>query len=56
MARKVIIAGNWKMNKTATEAKVLVEELKAKVKDITSVEIVVCPPFTLVLANLSKLH
>jgi triosephosphate isomerase len=46
MARKVIIAGNWKMNKTATEAKVLVEELKAKVKDITSVEIVVCPPFT----------
>ena len=46
MARKVIIAGNWKMNKTASEAKALVEELKAKVKDITSVEIVVCPPFT----------
>ena len=46
MARKVIIAGNWKMNKTASEAKALVEELKGKVKDITSVEIVVCPPFT----------
>ena len=46
MARKVIIAGNWKMNKTASEAKALVEELKAKVKDISSVDIVVCPPFT----------
>ncbi len=46
MARKVIIAGNWKMNKTASEAKTLVEELKAKVKDISSVDIVVCPPFT----------
>lgn len=50
MARKVIIAGNWKMNKTASEAKALVEELKAKVKDITSVEIVVCPPFTSIAA------
>ncbi len=46
MARKVIIAGNWKMNKTASEAQALVEELKAKVQDISSVEIVVCPPFT----------
>ena len=27
--RKTIIAGNWKMNKTATEAKKFVEELKA---------------------------
>ena len=26
--RKVIIAGNWKMNKTRAEAKVLIEELK----------------------------
>ena len=25
--RKAIIAGNWKMNKTATEAKALISEL-----------------------------
>jgi triosephosphate isomerase len=46
MARKVIIAGNWKMNKTASEAKALVEELKTKVQDISAVDIIVCPPFT----------
>ena len=27
--RKTIIAGNWKMNKTATETKTFAEELKA---------------------------
>lgn len=50
MSRKVIIAGNWKMNKTAAEAKSLVEELKAKVSNVTAVEIVVCPPFTSICA------
>ncbi len=28
MARRKIVAGNWKMNKTPTEAVALVEELK----------------------------
>lgn len=46
MARKVIIAGNWKMNNTASEAKTLVEELIPKVADVTDAEIVVCPTFT----------
>lgn len=46
MARKVIIAGNWKMNKTAAEGKALVEELKPLVAGITAADIVVCPPFT----------
>ena len=31
--RKAIIAGNWKMNKTATEAAKLVDELIPAVKD-----------------------
>ncbi len=44
--RKIIIAGNWKLNKTPREAAVLVEELKREVLDIESVDIVVCPPFT----------
>ena len=43
--RKPIIAGNWKMNKTAGETKTLIEELKPLVSDVTSVDIVVCPPF-----------
>ena len=44
--RKPIIAGNWKMYKTVHEAKTLVSELSAAVKDVTDVEAVVCPPFT----------
>ncbi len=45
-ARKAIIAGNWKMNKTRPEAKALLEELKPLVADVKSVEIVACVPFT----------
>ncbi len=45
---KVIIAGNWKMNKTASEGKELVEALKPLVADVCpcKAEIIVCPPFT----------
>ncbi len=43
--RKVVIAGNWKMNKTANEARALVEALKPLVADVNQAEIVVCPPF-----------
>ncbi len=47
MSRKLIVAGNWKMNKTASEGKALVEALKNEAAGICScVEIVVCPPFT----------
>ena len=44
--RKAVIAGNWKMNKTRPEAKALLTELAPMVKDIKSVEIVACVPFT----------
>ena len=43
--RKAIIAGNWKMNKTATEAKALINELIPAVKD-AGCEVVICVPFT----------
>ena len=47
MARKVFIAGNWNMNKTAAEAKALCEELKASCAQFgDKVEIAVCPTFT----------
>jgi len=44
--RKIIIAGNWKMNKTSLEAMELVNLLKRELADISKVDIVVCPPFT----------
>ena len=44
--RKIIIAGNWKLNKTSRESMSLVEELKREVSNIDGVDIVVCPPFT----------
>jgi triosephosphate isomerase len=40
-----LIAGNWKMFKTVSEAVVFAKELKAIVKDVMDVEIVVAPSF-----------
>jgi triosephosphate isomerase len=40
-----IIAGNWKMNTTATEAAELVKAMKKKLNSISGVEKVLCPPF-----------
>lgn len=45
-ARTPIIAGNWKLNTVAADAKALVQDLLARVKDVAATEIVVCPPFT----------
>ncbi len=44
--RKPIIAGNWKMNKTNSEAVALAGDLKRHLSDCTGVDIVICPPFT----------
>ncbi len=44
--RKIIIAGNWKLNKTSLEAIDLVNSLKRELADVTTVDVVVCPPFT----------
>jgi triosephosphate isomerase (TIM) len=44
--RKLIVAGNWKMNKTVAEALEFVRELKSELANIKEVDIVVCPPFT----------
>src|SRR5215510_13545875 len=51
--RKLIIAGNWKMNKTVAEALDLVSDLKIELANIKEVDIVVCPPFT-ALCDVSK--
>ena len=42
--RKTIIAGNWKMNKTASEGKALLDELKPAVGKAKWCEVVACVP------------
>jgi triosephosphate isomerase (TIM) len=51
--RKLLIAGNWKMNKTAAEALDLVQSLRRELASVKEVDIVVCPPYT-ALSAVSK--
>lgn len=43
--RVPMVAGNWKMNKTAAEARQLVEEMLPGLEAVSSVENLICPPF-----------
>src|SRR5512145_2898542 len=51
--RRLIIAGNWKMNKTVAEALDLVNGIKRELGSVKEVDIVACPPFT-ALSEVSK--
>jgi triosephosphate isomerase len=42
-----LLAANWKMNMTRREARVMVEDLLARVGDLRDREAVICPPFHL---------
>ncbi|MFA5858053.1 MAG: triose-phosphate isomerase [Elusimicrobiota bacterium] len=44
--RKPLIAGNWKMYKTVSEAAAMLNDFKAKVADVKDAEIVICPVYT----------
>jgi len=44
-ARKAMVAGNWKMNKTLSETATLLTELKPLLTEFDNVDLVVCPPF-----------
>jgi triosephosphate isomerase len=45
--RTILIVGNWKMNKTASEAATFVRELSQRLPGTsTTIELVVAPPFT----------
>ena len=46
MSRKYLIAGNWKMNVTASESDDLVSEINSIVGRQTQVQVCICPPFT----------
>lgn len=48
--RMPIVAGNWKMNKTAVEAVTFVREIRYALSQISGVEIVFCPPFVALTA------
>lgn len=54
--RKKVIAGNWKMNKTAGEAVTLTKDIIAEIGRETSVDIVLCPPFTALAAVAHELE
>lgn len=52
--RQVLIAGNWKLNKTASEATDFIEDLKAKLSGKEKAEVLVCPPALYVQSLLSE--
>jgi triosephosphate isomerase len=54
--RTPLVAGNWKMNKTAAEARDLVSTMKDKLAEIPNVEKVLCPPFLAIPALADKLE
>ena len=45
VTRIPLVAGNWKMNKTARQAVELVEEMLPGLREVDEVERVLCPPF-----------
>ncbi len=50
MARRKLVAGNWKMNTTLAEAKALAEALVKSTGTESRADIAVCPPFTWLVA------
>ena len=48
--RTPVIAGNWKMYKTARQAAETIRSLADLVKGVQGVEVVICPPFTALAA------
>ncbi|NOX90413.1 MAG: triose-phosphate isomerase [Calditrichaeota bacterium] len=46
MKRSIVIAGNWKMHKTNSEAQQLANQIRMKTIDITKTRMIICPPFT----------
>lgn len=48
--RTRLVVGNWKMHKTATEAKLLVRRLAEMAGSVASIDVVLAPPFTALAA------
>jgi triosephosphate isomerase len=56
VARRKFVCGNWKMHRTAAEARALVREVRAAVEGLTAqVDVAVAPPFTALHAAAAEL-
>jgi triosephosphate isomerase len=51
----MLIAGNWKMYKDASETEVFCQELVARLGTVEDVDVAVCPPFTSLVQALALL-
>jgi triosephosphate isomerase (TIM) len=54
--RRPIVAGNWKMNNTIPESLALVDAMLPRLQRFSSVERVVCPPYTSLPAVSARLR
>ncbi len=54
--RRVLVAGNWKMNKTPSEAGELAGKIEKRLGDITQIDIVICPPYPALSAVYGKIN
>mgnify|MGYP000477655162 CR=1 FL=1 len=53
--RKKIIAGNWKMHKTSSEARSLIKEIVSGISVMSTIcEVIVAPPFTAISAAVEE--
>lgn len=46
LVRKPLIVGNWKMNKTASEAAAFIRDLRERLPESPNIDVVLAPPFT----------
>ena len=51
--RKKILAANWKMNLTHSEAESYLQSFLTEIGDVNDVEVVILPPFTAIPALVS---
>lgn len=54
--RKPMVAGNWKMNKTITEAQSLAREIRRGLPAVPAAEVVLAPPYTALAAVAREIH
>ena len=54
--RVPLVAGNWKLNKTAAEARILIAELLPGLAAVENVDSLVCPPYLAIPAAAELLH
>lgn len=53
--RQPLIAGNWKMNKLVADARPFLKTLRAAVAHVRDRQVVVCPPYTALVAAAEEL-